>query len=79
MIDTPEKEIKICLDEPIWMTPKVKAELRKRDREFTRNGKSEKWRILLKKCRKMVRRSKADVNEAFTDEMMKNDPRSWMS
>ena len=81
MIDTcvPEKEIKIFFDQPIWMSVKLKTELRKRDREFNKNCKSERWRILMKKCCRMIRRSKIDVNDAFTDVMMKNDPRTWMS
>ena len=74
----PEQEMKICLDEPIWMTAKLKAEIRKRNRELSKNGKTEKWRQLLKKCRRMTRNSKKQINEKFTSDMLNSDPKTWM-
>ena len=74
----PEKEMKICLDEPIWMTATLKSELRKRDRELTKHGKTGKWKELLKKCRKMTRDSKRQINQKFASDMMMSDPKTWM-
>ena len=74
----PEQEIKICLDEPIWMTAKLKTELRKRNRELSKHGKTVKWRQLLGKCRKMTRDSKKEINNKFTTDMLMTDPRTWM-
>ena len=38
----PEQEIKICLNKPNWMTANPKTELRKRNRELSKHGKTEK-------------------------------------
>jgi len=42
----PMKEVKIAGDEPAWMNSGIKMILRKRDREYNKKGKSDRWRTL---------------------------------
>ena len=42
----PKKTIKIACDDPIWMNTRIKAQIRQRNREYTKFGKSEKYRVL---------------------------------
>ena len=54
----PEKEVKISLDDPPWMNTRIKTIIRKRNREFDKHSKSEKWRKLMRKSKTMVRSAK---------------------
>ena len=44
LLDTfaPTKEVKISCDDPSWMNSRIKTVIRKRNREFDKNGKTEK-------------------------------------
>ena len=46
----PCKIVKISVDDPPWMNSRIKTELRKRNREYSKNGKSDKWRHQKQKC-----------------------------
>ena len=74
----PEKEIKICLDDPPWMNTRIKLVIRQRNREFDKNGKSSKWRKLLKRSKNMVRDAKKNFSENFITSLKDTDPSTWM-
>ena len=74
----PEKEIKICLDDPPWMNTRIKLVIRQRNREFDKNGKSSKWRKLLKRSKNMVREAKKSFSENFITSLKDTDPSTWM-
>ena len=74
----PEKEIKICLDDPPWMNTRIKLVIRQRNREFDKSGKSSKWRKLLKRSKNMVRDAKKSFSENFITSLKDTDPSTWM-
>ena len=47
----PTKKVKIACDDPAWMTTRIKTYIRRRNREFDKLGKSEKWKSLKNKCK----------------------------
>ena len=49
----PTKSVRISVDDPPWMNSRIKSELRKRDREYHKHRKSDKWRVLNRKCIQM--------------------------
>ena len=61
LLDTiaPTKEIKISCDDPAWMNTRIKTFIRKRNREFHKHGKSDKWKCLKTKCKSFVKKAKA--------------------
>ena len=61
----PEKDIRIALDDPPWMTTRIKTVIRQRNREFDKNDKSEKWRKLMRKSKSMVKRAKENLSTNF--------------
>ena len=70
----PEKTIKISCDDPPWMHARLKILIRKRNREFEKNRKSEKWRKLMLKCKKACKKAKQSLVNSLKD----SDPKSWM-
>ena len=60
------------------MTACLKTEIRKRNRELSKYGRTEKWRQLLRKCRKIIFNSKRKITEKLTHDMLMSDPKSWM-
>ena len=75
----PIKQIKIACDDPAWMNVRIKEYIRKRNREFDKFGKSEKWRKLEKKCKKMCKAAKLNFAEHFITDLKDKDPRTWMT
>ena len=80
MIDTiaPQKEVKIALSDPPWMNTRIKSIIRKRNREFDLHKKSEKWRILMRKTKSMIRKSKKNFSDNFITNLKETDPSTWM-
>ena len=80
MLDSvaPKKSIKIALDDPPWMNTRIKTIIRKRNREFDKNSKSEKWRKLLNKSKKMVKTAKKNFASNFISNLKDTDPSTWM-
>ena len=70
----PEKTIKISCDDPPWMHARLKILIRKRNREFEKNRKSEKWRKLMLTCKKACKKAK----ESLINSLKVSDPKSWM-
>ena len=74
----PVKEIRIALDDPPWMSTRIKTIIRQRNREHDSKGKSEKWRKLMKKSKLMVKRAKQNFSENFISNLKDTDPSTWM-
>ena len=74
----PEKEIKISLDDPPWMNTRIKTIIRRSNREYGKNAKSDKWRKLLRNSRSMVKRAKKSFSENFITHLKDTDPATWM-
>ena len=74
----PEKEIKISLDDPPWMNVRIKTIIRKRNREYDKHSKSDKWRKLMNKSKTMVKRAKKNFSENFISNLKDTDPSTWM-
>ena len=60
------------------MNTRIKTIIRQRNREFDKNGKSEKWRKLLKKSKSMVTKAKKSFSENFISSLKDTDPSTWM-
>ena len=75
----PIKEVKISCDDPAWMNSRIKTIIRKRNREFEKHGKSEKWKYLKNKCKKLVKKAKTNFAETFISNLKDKDPKTWMS
>ena len=71
---SPEKQIRICCDDPVWMNARIKILMRKRNREFDKNQKTEKWRKLMKACKKACKKAKKN----FAKDLKETDPGTWM-
>ena len=74
----PEKDIRIALDDPPWMTTRIKTIIRQRNREYDKNDKSEKWRKLMKASKSMVKRAKKNLSTNFVSNLKDTDPSTWM-
>ena len=81
ILDTvaPTKKIKISCDDPAWMNSRIKSAIRKRNREFDKNGKTQKWTALKKKCKKMCKKAKNDFANSFITNLKNKDPRTWIA
>ena len=75
----PKKRIKIACDDPIWMNTRIKAQIRQRNREYTKFGKSEKYRVLKRKCKKLCKEAKLNMAEKFIPNLRDKDPKTWMT
>ena len=80
ILDTiaPMKEIKIARDEPPWMNGSIKTEIRKRNREYEKFKKSNKWRVLNKKCKQLIKTAKNNFSKNFVSNLRQSDPKTWM-
>ena len=74
----PVKEVRIALDDPPWMSTRIKTSIRQRNREFDKNGRSEKWKKLRKTSKLMVRKAKRNFSENFISNLKDTDPSTWM-
>ena len=70
----PIKKVKISCDDPPWMNSRLKILIRKRNREFDKNGKTEKWRNLMLTCKKSCKKAK----KCFVNCLKDSDPKTWM-
>ena len=61
----PLKTIKISCDDPSWMNTRIKSKIRMRNREYSKNGKTKKWRALRKKCKNACDQAKRNFAEKF--------------
>ena len=75
----PTKQIKISCDDPAWMNTRIKSSIRRRNREYDKHGKTEKWRYLKKKCLKLCKVAKKTLAESFITNLKDKDPRTWMA
>ena len=73
----PEKTMRIsCLDKK-WMTPQLKNLNRKVKREFFKNRKSQKWRTLKGRFKKLKRKTIQTFYSNFVDELKETNPSKW--
>ena len=75
----PIKTIRISCDDPVWMNTRIKTQIRKRNREFDKFGKSEKYKLLKKKCKKLCNEAKTNMASKFVPNLKDKDPKTWMS
>ena len=74
----PLKTIKISCDDPSWMNTRIKSKIRMRNREYSKNGKTKKWRALRKKCKNACDQAKRNFAEKFVPDLKHKDPKTWM-
>ena len=75
----PKKAIKIACDDPAWMNVRLKTVIRRRNREYEKNGKSQKWKELKKKCKDLCKTAKKNFADKFITNLKDKDPKSWMT
>ena len=75
----PKKTVKIACDDPPWMTAAIKNLMRKRNREYDKKKKSEKWRILNKEVKVLCKKAKEKLAAGFIENLKDTDPKGWMS
>ena len=73
----PEKSITISSLDKKWMSPDLKNLLRKRQREFVKHRKSNKWKKLNKKFKKLKRKTIKNFYSNFTTELKETNPSRW--
>ena len=74
----PTKNVKIACQDPAWMNSRIKSMIRRRNREFDRHGKTQKWKSLKLKCHKLCKRAKNGFITSFISNIKDKDPRTWM-
>ena len=75
----PTKTVKIACDDPAWMNSRIKALIRKRNRAYSKNPSSLKYKTLRKKCEKLCKSAKKDFADNFITNMKDKDPKTWIS
>ena len=73
----PEKSVTISSLDKNWMSPDLKTLLRKKQREFVKNRKSNKWKRINKKYKKLKRKTIKNFYSNFTDELKQVNPGRW--
>ena len=73
----PEKSVTISSLDRNWMSPDLKTLLRKKQREFVKNRKSNKWKTLNKKYKKLKRKTIKNFYSNFTAELKEMNPGKW--
>ena len=75
----PEKRV-ICTtrDKP-WMTTHIKTVIRNRKREFEKNGKSAKWRALLKRSKETITNAKQSYVDKILEKLKTSNKGAWYS
>ena len=73
----PTKAVKISTLDKKWFNPSLKSLHRKVQREFFRHRKSEKWRDLKRKFKKMKRKAIKCYYSKFLTELKENEPGKW--
>ena len=74
----PLKQVKIALSDPPWMNSRIKTTIRQRNREFDKHGKSEKWKMLWKQSKSMIKNAKKNFSANFITSLKDTDPSTWM-
>ena len=75
----PTKSVKIACDDPAWMNSRIKALIRKRNRAYSKDPSSLKYKTLRKKCEKLCKSAKKDFADKFITNMKDKDPKTWIS
>ena len=75
----PVKQEKISCDEQAWMKSRINTCTHRRNREFEKNCKSNKWKSLKRKCRKLCKDTKNDFAAKFVNNLRNKYIRSCMS
>ena len=75
----PEKVIKISYLDKKWITPQLKQLNRKFKREFYRYGKSDKWRTLKNKFKRLKRKRIKRFYNDFLIDLKNTNPAKWYS
>ena len=60
-----------------WMTPELKQILRAKQREFFKHRKSEKYRRLRTKLKKLKRKTLKELYSKFVSDLKITDPGKW--
>ena len=71
------KDVKISTLDKKWMTSELKSFNRKVKREFYLPRKSEKWKKLRKRFRKIKRNTVQKFYSKFVNEMKSTNPSKW--
>ena len=75
----PEKVTKISTLDKRWMDPKLKQLHRQMQREFTRNRKSQRFKMLKSTFKKEKRKSIKNKFDDFVSELKTTNPGKWFS
>ena len=60
------------------MNSGIKMILRKRDREYNKKGKLDRWRTLRSKARHLAEKAKDNLKKDFVEDLRNTDPKMWM-
>ena len=73
----PEKMIKVSSLDKCWMTPELKQLLRQVQREYFRKRKSQKWKVLKTKFKKLKRKTMKKFYNNFVTDLKETNPSKW--
>ena len=75
----PQKRIKVSKFDKKWFNPELRTLHRKRQREFFKHGKSEKWLKLRRKFQCVKRATVRKFYENFSSDLLKSSPRKFFN
>ena len=75
----PEKTMMVSYLDKKWMTPQLKNLNRKLKREFFKNRKSQKWKTLKGRFKKLKKRTIQAFYSNFVNELKESNPSKWYS
>ena len=75
----PEKVIKVSSLDKCWMTPQLKQLQRQVQREYFRKRKSDKWKLLKTKLKKLKRKTMKKFYNHFVTDLKETEPAKWYS
>ena len=75
----PIKSFKISKDDQPWISKEVKELDRQRKREFFKNHKSEKWKLLHEKYIFSVKKAKISYSTNIVRDLKSSNPAQWYS
>ena len=75
----PPKTVNFSSADSPWITPQIKGEIRKRQREFQKNRQSEKYKQINLKVLKLVKTAKCKYSSNFVEDLKSSDSKQWYS
>ena len=73
----PEKKITCSTKDKPWMTTHIKTVIRKRKREYEKNGKTGKWKALSKKSKEIITNAKQTYIDKILTKLKTSNKGAW--